>query len=174
MTAWTVFNSCQVDLKGETTIIGVATQGQKYFDSWVMSFTLAYNSDGRTWNDYLGIHFVTQVGYWWFDSIVSNNNSWHFAVNTSRCLKEQYTLICQAKMIWNLCIQTCIIYLRNKPRLFKVDISSRFEERIIFVHHGQIQTSRYYPLRWKPKLFTALIRRKLIHQKPYPDFRNFR
>lgn len=51
----------QVDLKGETSITGVATQGEKNFDSWVMSFTLAYGSDGRTWIDYSGIHFVTQV-----------------------------------------------------------------------------------------------------------------
>ena len=49
-----LFDSYQVDLKVEAVITGVATQGQKFFDNWVLYFTLAYSQDGRSWNDYTG------------------------------------------------------------------------------------------------------------------------
>ena len=57
----TMFHSCQVDLIAEVIVTGVATQGQKYFDNWVLYFTLAYSQDGRSWNDYTGVDAAKQV-----------------------------------------------------------------------------------------------------------------
>jgi len=47
-----MFHSYQVDLKVEAVITGVATQGQKYFDNWVLFFILAYSEDSQAWSDY--------------------------------------------------------------------------------------------------------------------------
>ena len=42
----------QVDLSDKAVLTGFATQGQKYFDNWVSTFTLAYSQDKQLWDDY--------------------------------------------------------------------------------------------------------------------------
>lgn len=51
----------------EAIVAGVSTQGQKYYDNWVLYFTLASSYDGRSWADYTGIHVSKQV-----DQIIVN------------------------------------------------------------------------------------------------------
>lgn len=41
----------------EVVVTGVASQGQKYFDNWVLNFTLAYSEDRRSWKDYNGAEY---------------------------------------------------------------------------------------------------------------------
>ena len=57
------FYFCQVDLREEVVITGVATQGQKSLDNWVLYFTLAYSLDGRSWKSYTGVDAAKQVSY---------------------------------------------------------------------------------------------------------------
>lgn len=52
---------------GEAIVAGVATQGQKYFDNWVLYFTLASSYDGHSWADYTGVDASKQV-----DQIIVN------------------------------------------------------------------------------------------------------
>ena len=57
----TLFHSRQADLITEVIVTGVAIQGQKSFDNWVLYFTLAYSQDGRSWSDYSGVDAVRKV-----------------------------------------------------------------------------------------------------------------